>query len=218
MIESAGLSGADVAAWSESAPVEHGPFDAAAQSAGQFLTRGGELLGRLPEPRDRSEPERTAAAAIKDGLTRAREEFLDRHATELYERLTNGYATPVRLEQLVYDAATEVPGLTPSRTEMEAERARKLADKERLELAQGLLAAHVLAAPDPGRHLVTTMLEPMPEALERLEQLRATGAVDLGYARVTRTGRAGVVELVNLRHLNAEDGATLGPTEVAVDL
>ncbi|MGZ4256007.1 MAG: hypothetical protein ACXVR2_22495, partial [Solirubrobacteraceae bacterium] len=68
MIESAGLSGADVAAWSESAPVEHGPFDAAAQSAGQFLTRGGELLGRLPEPRDRSEPERTAAAAIKDGL------------------------------------------------------------------------------------------------------------------------------------------------------
>ena len=70
----------------------------------------------------------------------------------------------------------------------------------------------------PGRHLVTTMLEPMPEALEHLEQLRATGAVDLGSARVTRTGRAGIVELVNVRHLNAEDGATLGPTEVAVDL
>ena len=62
------------------------------------------------------------------------------------------------------------------------------------------------------------MLEPMPEALERVEQLRETGAVDLGHARVTRTGRAGIVELVNVRHLNAEDGATLGPTEVAVDL
>jgi (3,5-dihydroxyphenyl)acetyl-CoA 1,2-dioxygenase len=218
VIESAGLSGADVAAWSDSPPAPDGPYDAAAQSAGAFLTRGVELLGRLPEPRDRSETEHVAATEIKDGLTRAREQFLQRHATELYVRLTNGYETPVRLEQLVYDVATEVPGLTPSRTAMEAERARKLADKEGLELAQGLLAAYVLAAPDPGVHLVTTMLEPMPEAFEHLEQLRATGTVDLGHARVTRHGRAGIVELVNVRHLNAEDGATLGPTEVAVDL
>jgi (3,5-dihydroxyphenyl)acetyl-CoA 1,2-dioxygenase len=218
VIESAGLSGADVAAWSESSPAGDDRFDAAAQSAAGFLTRGVELLGRLPEPHDRTEPERAAATAIKDGLSRAREQFLERHAVELYRRLTNDYATPVRLEQLVYDAANEVPGLTPSRTEMEAERARKLADKEGLELAQGLLAAYVLGAPDPGCHLVTTMLEPMPEALDRLEQLRATGSVDLGHARVTRRGRAGIVEVVNVRHLNAEDGDTLGPTEVAVDL
>jgi enoyl-CoA hydratase/carnithine racemase len=218
VIESAGLSGADVAAWAESAPAADDLFDAAAQSVSGFLTRGGDLLGLLPEPHDRTEPERAAATAIKDGLTRAREQFLERHAVELYRRLTNDYATPVRLEQLVYDAATEVPGLTPSRTQMEAERARKLADKEGLELAQGLLAAYVLAAPDPGCHLVTTMLEPMSEAIERVEQLRATGSVDLGHARVTRHGRAGIVELVNVRHLNAEDGDTLGPTEVAVDL
>ena len=151
-------------------------------------------------------------------MTDVRERFLDSHVGELYERLTNGYATPVRLEQLVYDAATEVPGLTPSRSEMEVERARKLSAKEGIELAQGLLAAHVLAAPGPGRHLVATMLEPMPEAHERLEQLRATGTVDLGHARVTRSGRAAVVEVLNPRHLNAEDGVTLGPTEVAVDL
>jgi (3,5-dihydroxyphenyl)acetyl-CoA 1,2-dioxygenase len=218
VIESAGLSGADVVAWSQSAPAAADLFDTDAQSTSGFLIRGVDLLQRLPEPRDRSEAERAAAAEIKDGLTRAREEFLQRHATELYERLTNEYATPVRLEQLVYDTATEVPGLTPSRTQMEAERARKLADKEGLELAQGQLAAYVLASAGPGLHLVTTMLEPLPEALERIEQLRATGTVDLGYARVTRTGRAGVVEVINPRHLNAEDGATLGPTEVAVDL
>ena len=133
MIESGGLSGADVAAWSESAPAAHDLFDAAAQSVAQFLTRGTALVGRLPEPRDRSEPERAAAAAINESLTRAREAFLDEHATSLYERLTNDYTTPVRLEQLVYDAATEVPGLTPSRTEMETERARMLADKEGLQ-------------------------------------------------------------------------------------
>src|SRR6202012_4641646 len=49
-----------------------------------------------------------------------------------------------------------------------------------------------------------------------LGRLRADGSVDLGQARVTREGRAAVVELVNPRHLNAEDGATLGPTDVEV--
>ena len=42
--------------------------------------------------------------------------------------------------------------------------------------------------------------------------------VDFGPVRVTREGRAGIVELRNPRYLNAEDGSTLGPTESAVDL
>ena len=58
----------------------------------------------------------------------------------------------------------------------------------------------------------------MAEALERLDEFRTSGSVDLGAARVTRHGRAGVLELANPAHLNAEDGDTLGPTEVAVDL
>ena len=53
---------------------------------------------------------------------------------------------------------------------------------------------------------------------QRLDELRRTGTVDLGPARVTRQGKAGVLELLNPRHLNAEDGTTLGPTEAAVDL
>jgi thioesterase DpgC len=218
VIESAGLSAADVTAWSHAAPSHHASFQSATAAVADFLSRGVELLGRLPEPRDRSDAQRDAATAIKELLASVREDYLRVHVIDLYKRLTNGYATPVRLEQLVYDAATEVPGLTPSRTEMEAERERKLADKEGIELAQGLLASYVLAAEGPGRHLIGTMLEPMPEALEHVERLRADGSVDLGHARVTRAGRAAVVELVNPRHLNAEDGATLGPTEVAIDL
>ena len=219
MIESAGLSGADVAAWSESAPAAHDLFDAAAQSVAQFLARGTALLGRLPEPRDRSELERAAAAAIKESLTRARETFLDDHATTLYERLTNDYATPVRLEQLVYDAAAEVPGLTPSRTEMETERARMLADKEGLELAQGLLAAHVLAAPDPGRHLVTTMLAAdargarAPRAAAR-DRRRRPGIRARHPHRPRGRRRAGATSVTSTPRTEPPSA----PTEVAVDL
>jgi thioesterase DpgC len=62
------------------------------------------------------------------------------------------------------------------------------------------------------------MLRPTEAALARLEDFRATGVADLGGAHLRREGRAGVVELRNPRHLNAEDETTLAATEVAVDL
>jgi len=101
---------------------------------------------------------------------------------------------------------------------MDAERTRMLAEKEGIELAQGLLVGHVLAVPRTGRHLIGAMLRPVPEAFERLGELQARGTVDLGPVRVTRRGRAGILELVNPRHLNAEDDVTLAPTECAVDM
>jgi thioesterase DpgC len=137
---------------------------------------------------------------------------------ELYDALTDGCTKPVRLEELVYEAAERIPGLVPTRAEMEPERARKLADKAGLELAQGLLIAEFLQVPRTGRHLVESMLHPTQLALDHLDELRADGTVDLGHARLTRRGRAGVLELCNARHLNAEDGNTLAPTEAAVDL
>ena len=137
---------------------------------------------------------------------------------ELYDGLTDRCTRAVRIEELLYEAADRVPGLVPTRAEIEQERTRKLADKQRVELAQGLLLAEILQVPRTGRHLVESMLHPTQLALERLDELRITGTVDLGHARVTRHGRAGVLEMCNPRHLNAEDGNTLAETEAAVDL
>lgn len=139
-------------------------------------------------------------------------------AAGLYDELTDGATKALRLEELVYAAADRVPGLTPTRAAMDAERERPLADKEGIELAQGLLLAQFLALPREGTHLVNAMLRPTAEALERVAEFRRTGVVDLGQVRVTRRGRAGILELSNPRHLNAEDGTTLGPTECGVDL
>jgi enoyl-CoA hydratase/carnithine racemase len=136
----------------------------------------------------------------------------------LYDELTDGAIRSLRLEELMSAAADRVPGLVPTADEMEAERARPLAEKRQVELAQGLLTAQFLASPRTGRHLTEAMLEPTPEALERIDEFRKSGFVDLGPARVTRRGKAGILELCNPRHLNAEDGWTLRPTETAVDL
>jgi len=137
---------------------------------------------------------------------------------ELYDELTDRCTRAVRLDDLLYNAADRVPGLVPTRAEVEEERTRKLSDKTGVELNQGLLTAEFLANPRIGRHLVESMLVPTALAYEHLEELRRTGHVDLGAARVTKQGPAGVLELCNPRHLNAEDGNTLAATEAAVDL
>jgi thioesterase DpgC len=147
-----------------------------------------------------------------------RESYLREHAEEIYADLTDDLATPLRVEELVERAAERFPGLAPTREELAAERERPLAEKEGSEIAQGLLLAHVLASPRAGAHLAWAMLRPTAEALERLPELQASGEVDLGAAVVRREGAAGVVEMRNPRHLNAEDDTTLAATEVAIDL
>jgi (3,5-dihydroxyphenyl)acetyl-CoA 1,2-dioxygenase len=148
----------------------------------------------------------------------ARERYLREHAEELYAALTDDYATALRLDELVYRAAERVPGLVPTRAEVDAEAEHLQGEKEGAEIAQGLLIAHVLASPRAGSHLVWAMLRPTDLALEHLDELRSRGEVDLGGAHVRRDGPAGIVELRNPRHLNAEDATTLAATEAAVDL
>jgi thioesterase DpgC len=62
------------------------------------------------------------------------------------------------------------------------------------------------------------MLRPTAEALERLDDFRASGVADLGGTYLERRDRVAYVEIRNDRHLNAEDSLTLPTTEVAVDL
>jgi thioesterase DpgC len=155
---------------------------------------------------------------ISEWTDEAREDFLREHVDDLYDELTEDMTKPLRDQELCFAAAERYPGLTPTRAEMAAESERKLAEKEGLEIAQGLFLSHVLASPRAGSHLVHTMLRPTREALERLEDFRASGVADLGGAEIRRRGRAGFLELRNPRHLNAEDDTTIGACEVGVDL
>jgi len=156
------------------------------------------------------------SGAFEDDATRIA--FLREHAEDVYAELTDDLRVPLRDEALVYAAAERFPGLTPTREEMAAERARPLAEKTGLELAQGLFLSYVLASPRCGSHLVWAMLRPTPEAFERLDEFRSTGVADLGGTYLERRGNAAHLEIRNDRHLNAEDCDTLPTTEVAVDL
>jgi (3,5-dihydroxyphenyl)acetyl-CoA 1,2-dioxygenase len=214
----AGLPAAGVAAWAAALPDPRGPLDAAAVALSQFLAAGQALSSRLPARARRSADEQAARDVLVTAMDGARDGFLRVHAVALYDALTGGYTRSLRLAELLTAAAARVPGLVPAAADLAAERARPLPEKEGIEFAQGLLVGHLLARPRAGRHLIGAMLRPVPEAIDRLGEFRAAGTVDLGPVQVTRHGRAGLLELRNPRHLNAEDDVTLGPTECAVDL
>ena len=160
----------------------------------------------------------TLSSETSEWTDERREEFLRASVEEIYEELTDGMSRALRDQELLVAAAERFPGLVPSPAEMAAEAERKLADKRGFEIAQGLFLSHVLASPRAGAHLVWAMLRPTTEALEKIDDFRATGSADLGTVHVSRRGRAGVLELRNPRHLNAEDDTTLGASECAVDL
>jgi (3,5-dihydroxyphenyl)acetyl-CoA 1,2-dioxygenase len=218
MLEAVGLPEEEVAAWGAATPALTGSFDPDTAAVVEYLGLGEALLRRLPERPRRSEREQAAAEAVAAELSVERERFLGVHVERVYAELTDDFASAPRDEQLVYAAAERFPGLTPTRAEVAAELDRKLADKEGVEIAQGDFLGHVLSSPRAGAHLIDAMLRPTPEALERLDDFQSTGVADLGAVRLTREGRAGVLELRNPRHLNAEDDTTLAASECAVDL
>jgi (3,5-dihydroxyphenyl)acetyl-CoA 1,2-dioxygenase len=218
LLTRAGLPAADAEEWAASAPGPRDSFPAAAAAVSLFLGRGRALSQRLPAPADCTPDERAARAAIGGVMNDARDHFFHAHAGALYDALTADRTRPLRLGELAAGAATLVRGLVPSPAEMEAERARALPDKEGIEFAHGLLISHVLALPGPGRHLVGAMLQPTAAASQHLGDLRDRGVADLGPVRVTRRGRAGILELSNPRYLNAEDETTLAATECGIDL
>jgi (3,5-dihydroxyphenyl)acetyl-CoA 1,2-dioxygenase len=220
VLERAGLPLEESRTWASEDLTFGGSLEADGLTLSMFLARGEALRSRLPGPDDggRTDEVQAARDAIAAEMDGSRDQFLARHAAGLYRALTAGLSKSMRLEDLLSAAAARVPGLVPTAVEMAKERARKLPDKDGIEFAQGLLAGHVLAVPETGRHLVNAMLQPTREALERVGELRQAGSIDLGPVRVTRRGRAGLLELSNPRHLNAEDDITLGPTETAVDM
>jgi thioesterase DpgC len=148
----------------------------------------------------------------------ARYAFLRRHARTLYDKLTDNRRKFVRIERLAYETPALVPGLVPTKAQVDAESEKRQADKDGVEIDQGILFNQFLADPECGRHLVHAMLLPREESAEALAKFRRDGKLDLGTARVERQGKAAVLLFSNRRFLNAEDNFTQTATEIGADV
>jgi (3,5-dihydroxyphenyl)acetyl-CoA 1,2-dioxygenase len=193
-------------------------LEAAAGAASRYFQAGAAIIERLPPPPARGASEQQAASAIHERLRQVRVRFMRRFATQLYDELTDQKQRAVRIEQLVYDAADRVPGLVPSRDEIQAERQQLQKDKEGHEIDQGLFLSQLLSHPLVGLHLVYAMQRPLPESLELLEEFQRTGRVEVGNTTVERRGGVGMLWHSNPRYLNAEDDSVIRTLEIGTDL
>jgi thioesterase DpgC len=218
VMRAAGLPEQAAHQWSQAFPTSIGDYETDARSFGAFWSRSAALLRTLPLKPRRNKAELAAADALLSVARATRETFLDAHVDEIYGRLTDRCSMFRRLDDLAYDAAKLVPGLVPTRAEVDAEAAHRQGEKDGVEIDQGLFLAHVLARPRIGGHLCHAMLLPLPESAKRAAEFATRGALDLGAARLTRRGKAVHLDTINPRFLNAEDETTLSETELAVDV
>ncbi|MFJ2192086.1 (3,5-dihydroxyphenyl)acetyl-CoA 1,2-dioxygenase DpgC [Kitasatospora sp. NPDC087861] len=180
--------------------------------------RTDELLAALPDPERRSEEQRAAALTAVEAARTVRAAFLDAHTDAVYDELTDGRSSHLRIEELVRVAAAVFPGLVPTEARLAAERDRPQVAKEGHEIDQGLFLGRILGSPRSGPHLIDAMLRPTPRALALLPDFRADGRADLGSVRLERAD--GVARLTMCREdcLNAEDNRQIDDMETAVDL
>jgi (3,5-dihydroxyphenyl)acetyl-CoA 1,2-dioxygenase len=216
--ERAGLPAKSTAAWQKASFRVSGNFKRDAAAGTKYWRVGADLLAKLPNKPKRNAKQRLAAELILLDCRRAREDFLERHAATVYHKLTKNLANFTRVDDLVYDAAKLVRGLTPSRQQVNAESALMQSEKDGVEVDQGIFLSQVLAVPDAGMHLCKSMLLPKLEAVERSAEFVKRGAINFGPAKIERQGKAAVVTVCNSRFLNAEDNDTLDDTETAADI
>jgi (3,5-dihydroxyphenyl)acetyl-CoA 1,2-dioxygenase len=214
----AGFAPSAAAAFLEARPRVGGDFGTDCAAFSLYWQQAAALRTTFPAKPARNAEQAAASDLILRQAREAREEFLARHVEALYGKLTAGCSRFVRVENLVYDAATAVPGLAPTAAEVRQEATHPLKDKDGLEIDQGILLSHIFAHAACGRHLCHAMLLPRPDSCERLAELAARGALDLGAAAVSRLGRASLVEMKHPRFLNALDDTTLDAIEAVVDL
>lgn len=195
-----------------------GNFKRDAALAGKFWRDGAAKLGKLPNKPQRTPEQQAAADSILREGRAAREQFLEHHAEAIYRKLTKNLSSFLRVDELAYAASKLVPGLVPTRQQVDAELEKLQSEKDGVEVDQGILLSHVLALPEAGMHLCHAMLAPKASAIERGAEFIRNGVIDFGPARVERRGKAAVVTIQNPRFLNAEDRDTLDDTETAADI
>jgi thioesterase DpgC len=182
------------------------------------IRSGRALLARLPVRSKRTPVQKAAGEAIVHLTADAAWRFFRRHAVPMYRELTREGARSIRVDALLWEAAARWPDILPTQAELVAESDHMQADKDGLEIHQGLFVSQVMANPQTGHHLIRSMLRPRTESLELLPQFVATGYADLGTACVEVQGSASHVTIHNERYLNSEDDTVVGPLEIATDL
>src|ERR1700675_2626969 len=134
----AGFPAKAAATWFKAKPRVTGNFKRDAAAGTKFWRGGTDLLAKLPKKPARTAEQQYAANLILSDCRRSREDFQTRHADTVYRKLTKNLGVFTRVDDLVYEAGTLVPGLTPTHRQIDAESASIQSEKDGVEVDQGI--------------------------------------------------------------------------------
>ena len=211
----AGLPQKAGAAWKQ--PHFTGAYKRDVAAATKYWRDGAAFMSKLPKKPKRNQAQEIAAGIILLSTRDSRERFLKLHVDKIYRQITKDLSSFKRVDELCFDAAKLVPGLTPTQKQLDADSGLQ-GEKDGIAIDQGIFLAHALANAETGMHLCHAMLKPKMEAIELGSKFITDGMIDFGPARVERKGKAAIVTIQNPRYLNAEDAHTLADTETAADI
>ena len=177
-----------------------------------------DMIASLPAKSERAPSQKLAGQTLIHLYSALSWSYFRRHATHIYSTLTDQGRKSIRVDTLLWLAAEMLPGILPTKEQIDVECTRMLKDKDGIEINQGLFVSQVFCDPVCGHHLNRSMLRPTLEAQQLLDQFITTGEVDLGVVKVKAVDNTGYIYLHNERYLNSEDDTTVLPLEQAIDL
>jgi len=177
-----------------------------------------DMIASLPAKSERAPSQKLAGHTLIHLYSALSWSYFRRHATHIYSTLTDQGRKSIRVDTLLWLAAEMLPGILPTKEQIDLECTRMLKDKDGIEINQGLFVSQVFCDPVCGHHLNRSMLRPTLEAQQFLDQFITTGEVDLGVVKVKAVDNTGYIYLHNERYLNSEDDTTVLPLEQAIDL
>jgi thioesterase DpgC len=216
--ETAGGLAAAAERWRATVPWPAGALDHDAAGLARYTAEGEHLISQLPSRKHRDEQQQLLAAIIFGACRDVRDQFINTHADQVYDTLTDSRTEYRRLPELLSVAAARFPGLLPDEAQLRAESETVQMYKEGREIDQGIFVRGLLRSPAAGAHLMRAMRLPTVRGRTLTGQFRQVGRVDLGSVTIERKGRTAHLTINNLACLNAEDNALTADLETAVDL
>jgi (3,5-dihydroxyphenyl)acetyl-CoA 1,2-dioxygenase len=204
--------------WLEMPPTLCGVLERDANELTQYILVGEKFFAKLPDKIKRNEQQKFFANQILTSFRQVRIKFIDRHAEAVYKILTDEFSKYYRLSELLFSAAKHFPCLVPTCAEMDIEQKKAQADKDGLDIDQGIFLRGLLRSPSVGSHIIDSMLLPSSRALSLLGDLQLSDTVDLGLVLFERRGNAAYLTVNNQSGLNSENNCLIDDMETAVDL
>lgn len=183
-----------------------------------YVNEAEKRLLTLPAKFECNTQEKQLKDEIYQACRKIRSQFIHRHHEAVYAILTDDFNQHYRLEELVFRAAERFPGLVPTRAQINEEQALIQAEKEGLEIDQGIFFHGLLRSQNIGNHLFDAMLFPCARALALQHQIKGVDKIDLGTVLYERRSHTAFLTINNPQCLNAEDNHFVADMETAVDL